>query len=713
MIFKKRKLCLCDVTNKVTLGAFFYLDYFLRTIILFEQDIADRAQALEGVTFGPYELLFGIFEGLEAFPEINVAQVYRDIEILHATGQSVDALNARLEALRPNLSQTDEDALSNALSEAFAPVQTALDDTASFGDNALRTGAGAAAYVNNFFEGAVSAFAGITGISTAVDLTLFAANTIGDLLVEGDPIDTVLCEALTEFVTGGINLASNILSGALSVDASYRLFEDALNRLMDALDILDGGLGDLEQKLTQEVPQITGLAALAEVALQALNLFRNFEDAEALVSARELAEAPQANDFFDAADKLILINRAEAIDDLVFAFGKFAPASVGPLKAAVTALVDNFRENFSVQPFIALDEMRDSFGEVANVYLSYCQQADALTTAYAENSGHLTTEGNDTIYGDDDGEFIRLGGGNDVAFGGGGNDDLRGEEGQDDLRGEGGNDNLFGGPGWDSLYGGNNDDDLRGEAGNDLLRGEADNDTLYGGSGEDQLFGDGGNDSLIGEADNDTLDGGDGSSDVAVYQRTFAGNYTITELGHGRYEVTALNTDEGSDTLVRVELLTFGAETGTVEHWMEIQTSTVDPEIDPGSDINAGRAKDGAVYLSTSTGGLYAWHTNSGFLEYLGDTSVVLADIAVAPDGVLYGIDSDYLFRIDADTAEVSVVGELSVDGSHWPGAEGFLNAFGFDIAADGTALISADSFIFGDCIFDKPNLLGNARILV
>ncbi|MEM9262795.1 MAG: Calx-beta domain-containing protein, partial [Pseudomonadota bacterium] len=463
-------------------------------------------------------MLFDIFEGIEAFPAIDAAQVYYDMEILHATAQQVEALDLRLEELATNLSQSDKEALNNALVTAFAPVQTAFDDATSFADHALRTRDGMVAYVNNFFESAVSAFAGITGISTAVDLVIFSFDTIGDLLAEDQPVATVLYEALANFVTDGINLSSDILSGAVSVDASFQRFESALDGLLDALDIVDGTLGDLEEKLTRDVPQISGLASLAEVAVQGLKLYRNFQEADALASARTLAQAPQAGEFFDAADKLVLLNRAEAIDDLIFAFGKFAPASVGPLKSAVMAVVDNFRDNFSVQPFIDLDDLRDDFAKVAPVYLTYYRQAEALATAYSENSGHLTTSGNDTIYGDDEAEFIRLGGGNDLVFGGRGNDDLRGESGRDDLRGEDGDDSLFGGSERDTIYGGEDNDDLRGEAGNDLLRGEAGNDTLYGGEGDDELFGDEGEDQLNGGLGQDQLRGGP-DADLFVFDQ--------------------------------------------------------------------------------------------------------------------------------------------------------------------------------------------------
>lgn len=71
---------------------------------MFEQVISNRARILEGITFGPYELFFDIFEGIEAFPAIDAAQVYLDMELLHAAKQrfsSLEELEARLEQVFP------------------------------------------------------------------------------------------------------------------------------------------------------------------------------------------------------------------------------------------------------------------------------------------------------------------------------------------------------------------------------------------------------------------------------------------------------------------------------------------------------------------------------------------------------------------------------------------------------------------------------------
>ena len=50
---------------------------------MFEQNIANRARALEGNIFAPYEIFVDIFEALDAFTSIDVAEVYRDLELLY------------------------------------------------------------------------------------------------------------------------------------------------------------------------------------------------------------------------------------------------------------------------------------------------------------------------------------------------------------------------------------------------------------------------------------------------------------------------------------------------------------------------------------------------------------------------------------------------------------------------------------------------------
>jgi Ca2+-binding RTX toxin-like protein len=111
-------------------------------------------------------------------------------------------------------------------------------------------------------------------------------------------------------------------------------------------------------------------------------------------------------------------------------------------------------------------------------------------------------EGNDTISGGDDyGDHIEGGAGDDV------------------LDGRGGADELFGGLGNDTLNGGDSVDGLDGGAGDDVMNGGAGNDVLRGAEGHDQLDGGGGDDLLHGsDGETDTLSGGDGYDQAFVDQ---------------------------------------------------------------------------------------------------------------------------------------------------------------------------------------------------
>ena len=136
---------------------------------------------------------------------------------------------------------------------------------------------------------------------------------------------------------------------------------------------------------------------------------------------------------------------------------------------------------------------------------------------------------NVAMLGNQYGNTIATGTGNDYIDGGNGNDILRGEAGEDTLIGGAGEDRLYGGGGNDTLYGDksdnttptdvNNNDDLYGGSGDDILyggigednlHGGADNDTLDGGENDDVLLGGSGIDTLVGGAGNDVLMGNDG-----------------------------------------------------------------------------------------------------------------------------------------------------------------------------------------------------------
>lgn len=119
--------------------------------------------------------------------------------------------------------------------------------------------------------------------------------------------------------------------------------------------------------------------------------------------------------------------------------------------------------------------------------------------------------GNDILSGRDSSDSIHGGWGNDIAYGGNGNDYISGGQGNDRLYAQNGNDYVTGGDGIDYLYGGSGADSLYGGDDIDVIYGGSGNDYLNGGNGSDYLFGQAGNDRLYGENGNDNMWGGTGT----------------------------------------------------------------------------------------------------------------------------------------------------------------------------------------------------------
>ena len=107
-------------------------------------------------------------------------------------------------------------------------------------------------------------------------------------------------------------------------------------------------------------------------------------------------------------------------------------------------------------------------------------------------------------------DYIRLNGGDDLAFGAAGNDQIEGGTGDDEIHGEAGNDMLFGDSGDDLLKGGSGDDYVDGGADDDIIFGGSGEDNLRGGTGDDAICGDDGDDCINGGEGNDLLIGGEG-----------------------------------------------------------------------------------------------------------------------------------------------------------------------------------------------------------
>ncbi len=107
-------------------------------------------------------------------------------------------------------------------------------------------------------------------------------------------------------------------------------------------------------------------------------------------------------------------------------------------------------------------------------------------------------------------DFIRLNGGDDLAFGAAGNDQIEGGTGDDEIHGEDGDDCLFGDEGDDLILAGSGNDYVDGGADDDVIFGGDGRDNLRGGDGDDAICGDDGDDCLHGEAGDDLLIGGQG-----------------------------------------------------------------------------------------------------------------------------------------------------------------------------------------------------------
>ncbi len=136
----------------------------------------------------------------------------------------------------------------------------------------------------------------------------------------------------------------------------------------------------------------------------------------------------------------------------------------------------------------------------------------------AERTVHRSTvqgtPGDDTIitkrraqevYGLAGNDFIRLGSGDDVAYGEDGDDYLHGNNGNDIVSGGPGNDHPQGGPGNDRVYGDDGDDELDGDQGNDYIEAGPGNDEVTGDEGDDVIYPGDGADTIYGEEGNNTI----------------------------------------------------------------------------------------------------------------------------------------------------------------------------------------------------------------
>ncbi len=99
---------------------------------------------------------------------------------------------------------------------------------------------------------------------------------------------------------------------------------------------------------------------------------------------------------------------------------------------------------------------------------------------------NLGVSGYDAIGGQGDDSITGNGQSNYIS-GGSGNDNINADAGGDIAYGDTGDDYIYGGSGADELHGGAGDDDLDGGADNDIVIGGAGTDQMYGGTGADKF----------------------------------------------------------------------------------------------------------------------------------------------------------------------------------------------------------------------------------
>jgi Ca2+-binding RTX toxin-like protein len=171
----------------------------------------------------------------------------------------------------------------------------------------------------------------------------------------------------------------------------------------------------------------------------------------------------------------------------------------------------------------------------------------------------ISTDGDDTLGGDNSDDVFSGKKGNDLIFGFNGNDWINGNRGKDSIDGGFGDDTAYGGKGIDTITGSDGADTIFGNLGDDILDGSTDNDSLRGGKGNDLLIGGDGDDFLRGEMGDDSLIGGLGGDRFLIAANSgsdiifdFADGIDFIALGNGLTFSQLSITDSSSATLIRL-----------------------------------------------------------------------------------------------------------------------------------------------------------------
>ncbi|BAZ46387.1 hypothetical protein NIES4102_34180 [Chondrocystis sp. NIES-4102] len=169
----------------------------------------------------------------------------------------------------------------------------------------------------------------------------------------------------------------------------------------------------------------------------------------------------------------------------------------------------------------------------------------------------IGTDGFNSLFGKELGDFIDAKAGPDLIDGGAGNDLIQAGLGGDFINGGKGDDFIFGEGGRDVIFGADGNDSIDSGDGNDVIFGGFGNDSLMGGFGDDTINGGDGNDTIIGGTGNDILFGNSGADVFAFDVSHFASN-AISRIGDFTVGEDSLVVEGVSDN----DQLSFNSQNG-------------------------------------------------------------------------------------------------------------------------------------------------------
>ena len=261
------------------------------------------------------------------------------------------------------------------------------------------------------------------------------------------------------------------------------------------------------------------------------------------------------------------------------------------------------------------------------------------------------TKHNDSITGDNQGDLIFLGDGNNSVYGGTGNDSVDGGGGNNFINAGDGNNVISVGDGNNTLLAGSGDDSITaGNGANSISAGDGNN-TIGAGGGRDTIIAGVGADSITAGDGNDSIDAGDGNDTI------FAGNGNDTVYGRGGDDFISLgfgadyvDAGDGNDSV------TTGNGNDT------IYGGTGDDSITTGNGANIVDGGGGNDYIATGSGNDHITGDDGNDTILAGDGKNYV-DGGTGDDSIVSGIGISIIIGGDGNDSIFASSGADSIDG--------------------------------------------------